>query len=62
MSFDPVAHDTAGLQVLTDAMKSKGKDPAGYIQKANAYLASAVDLGLGTNDPAQTNLQEVNLS
>jgi uncharacterized Fe-S center protein len=62
MSFDPVAHDTAGLQVLVDAMKSKGKDPAGYIQMANAYLVSAVDLGLGTNDPAQTNLQEVNLS
>jgi uncharacterized protein (DUF362 family) len=62
MSFDPVAHDTAGLQVLVDAMKSKGKDPAGYIQKANAYLASAFDLGLGTNDPAQTDVQEIHLS
>jgi hypothetical protein len=62
MSFDPVAHDTAGLQVLAEVMKSKGKDPAGYIQRANAYLSSAVDLGLGTNDPAHTNLQEVNLS
>ncbi len=62
MSFDPVAHDTAGLQVLTTAMQLKGKDPAGYIQKANAYLSSAVDLGLGTNDPAHTRLLEVNLS
>jgi hypothetical protein len=62
MSFDPVAHDTLGLKLMADTMQAKNMNPDYYIQTANRYLTNATNLGLGTNDMSQINLQEVNLS
>ena len=52
MSFDPVAHDAIGLQVLTRALEKNGGDPASLVGIATPALQYAVELGMGTNDPA----------
>ena len=52
MSFDPVALDTTGVQVLTEAISGLGRDPRWNIKQAGYWLASGAELGLGTNDPA----------
>jgi len=61
MSFDPVAADTVALQLFSEVRTASGKDPAGYVEKANAWLANSVELGLGTNDPGQMELVELNV-
>ena len=61
MSFDPVASDAVALQVFSQVLKANGKDPAGYIEKANVWLANSVALGLGTDDPAHMELVELNV-
>jgi len=62
MSFDPVAHDTQGLKVLGEAITSKGRDPGWNFKTAGYWLASGVELGLGTNDPAQMDFIEETLA
>jgi uncharacterized protein (DUF362 family) len=62
MSFDPVAHDAVGLQVLSEAITSQGRNPAWNIKQAGYWLASGTELGLGTNDPAQMNMIEEKLA
>jgi uncharacterized protein (DUF362 family) len=62
MSFDPVAHDTQGLKVLSQAITAKGRDPSWHVQQAGYWLASGVELGLGTNDPAQMDFMEETLA
>jgi uncharacterized protein (DUF362 family) len=62
MSFDPVAHDTQGLKVLGEAITAKGRDPASNFKLASYWLASGVELGLGTNDPANMDLVEETLA
>jgi hypothetical protein len=59
MSFDSVAHDTAGLQLYKEVMASKTGRPA----KAGTlpWLENGAKLGLGTNDPAHIELVEVTL-
>jgi hypothetical protein len=52
MSFDPVAHDTMGLKLLTSEVEKTGDNPASLIGMAEPALKYAVELGLGTNDPA----------
>ncbi len=52
MSFDPVAHDTMGLQLLTNELEKAGDNPAYLVGMATPALQYAVELGLGTNDPA----------
>ena len=52
MSYDPVAHDTIGLQLLTRELEKIGDNPAAAIGMATPWLQYAVELGLGTNDPA----------
>jgi hypothetical protein len=63
MSFDPVAHDAAGLQVLNEVLVAEGNDSkAEYTAKAaQLWLTRSAELGLGTNDPANIDLTEVNL-
>ena len=61
MSFDPVAHDLSGFNLWRDTVKAQGKDDAFvqfYADKANSWLNHAVELGLGTNDPAHIELVE----
>jgi len=61
MSFDPVAHDAVGLQMLSEAMVSEGHDPAAALDLAAPWLESGAELGLGTNDLTSIELVEVNL-
>jgi hypothetical protein len=64
MSFDPVAHDLSGFNLWRDTVKGQGKDDAHvkwYADKANSWLNHAVELGLGTNDPAHIDLIEQKL-
>jgi hypothetical protein len=62
MSFDPVAHDTVGLQTLSDLLTADGGDPASLVGMAAPCLVSGAALGLGTNDLKNINLVDVNLS
>ena len=62
MSFDPVAHDTMGLQLLTRELEKDGGDPASLIGMATPAMEYAVELGLGTNDPANMQAIEQNLA
>ncbi len=52
MSFDPVALDATGVQVLSDVISAQGRDVRWNIKQAGYWLASGAELGLGTNDPA----------
>jgi hypothetical protein len=62
MSFDPVAHDTVGLQTLGQLLTADGGDPATLVGMATPCLESGAALGLGTNDPKNMDLVEVTLS
>jgi len=61
MSFDPVAHDTAGLQTFAQLLADDGGNPEAATKIANVYLEASAELGLGTNDPHQIELVEINL-
>jgi len=61
MSFDPVAHDTVGLQLFSEVKKANDDDPTGCVEKADAWLTNGAELGLGTNDPDNIELVEVRL-
>jgi hypothetical protein len=52
MSFDPVAHDTMGLHLLTSELEKTGDNPAYLVGMATPALEYACELGLGTNDPS----------
>lgn len=62
MSFDPVAHDTMGLQLLTQELEKDGGNPASLIGMATPAFQYAVELGLGTNDPANMEAIEQTLA
>jgi hypothetical protein len=61
MSFDPVAHDTVGLQMLSQLLTDDGGNPAAITGMATPCLESGAELGLGTNDLENMELVEVNL-
>lgn len=61
MSFDPVAHDTVGLQIFSQLLTNDGGNPATAIGRANPWLENGAKLGLGTNDPDNIELVEINL-
>jgi len=60
-SFDPVAHDTVGLQLYSQMLAAEGGNPAGVTERANAWLNASAELGLGVNAPDSIELVEVNL-
>ncbi len=62
MSFDPLAHDTLGLQKLSQLLEKDGGDPASIQGMAAPALQYGAGLGIGTNDPAHMQFEEVNLS
>jgi hypothetical protein len=62
MSYDPVAHDTMGLDLLTRELEKDGGDPAYLVGLATPSMQYAVELGLGTNDPANMQVLEQSLS
>jgi hypothetical protein len=61
VSFDPVAHDTVGLQLFGQLLTDDGGDPSAAIRWMTSTLVSGAELGLGTDDPENIDLVEVNL-
>jgi hypothetical protein len=62
MSFDPVAHDTVGMQILERLQGENDATLAPYLRDlATSYLKTAAELGLGTNDLQHLTVEEVKL-
>ena len=59
MSFDPVAHDTIGLQVLSEMAKLSGERLPSASRLAEPWLQNAAELGLGTNRLDDIDVKEV---
>jgi hypothetical protein len=63
MSFDPVAHDSLGMQMLDRLQAENNKALSSSLRDiATAYLQTAAELGLGTNDPQHMQEVEVELA
>ena len=62
MSFDPVAHDALGLQVLNAVQEANGSATGPTRQRADAWLKNAAALGLGTDQMANIEFLEETLS
>jgi uncharacterized protein (DUF362 family) len=58
LSFDPVALDTVGRDILVRHRQALGLD-AGYLIEGARHLGTAQALGLGTADASQIDLREV---
>jgi hypothetical protein len=50
MSFDPVAHDTVGLQLANQVLSAEGGNTEATTGQAAPWLENGAQLGLGTND------------
>ena len=61
MSFDPVAHDALGLQILTEMIEASDEGFAWADRLANPWLENGAVLGLGTNDPDNMDLVEASV-
>jgi hypothetical protein len=63
MSFDPVAFDAIGLQMVVDKLTDDGRESYARTTPMGAepWLEVGAEIGLGTNDPANIDLMEVNL-
>jgi uncharacterized protein (DUF362 family) len=64
MSFDPVAIDAVGLQMVVDKLNADGRGSYARTTPLGAepWLAVGAETGLGTNDPANIDLVKVNLA
>ena len=60
MSFDPVAHDTIGLQLCEEALASEGLDSR-VARSVTPWLELGAELGLGINDPDSIDLVDIAL-
>jgi hypothetical protein len=62
MSFDPVAHDALGMQILEQLQTENQAALSSMLRDtATAYLKIAAELGLGTHDPQNMEVVEVKL-
>jgi hypothetical protein len=61
MSFDPVAHDTVGLELFSQLLVADERNPAAATSMATPWLVSGAELGLGTNDLDSIDLVEITL-
>jgi hypothetical protein len=61
LSYDPVAVDTLGLKLFSEALAASGGNPVPVQGRSAGWLAIAAELGLGTNDEANMDLVEVAL-
>jgi hypothetical protein len=62
MSFDPVAHDTVGLQIANQVLTAEGSSTEATTNLTTAWLDNAAQLGLGTNDPKDMEWVEVDVA
>jgi hypothetical protein len=58
VGFDPVAMDTLGLKIASDALTAAGKNPKVNNVEATPWLAYGAKIGLGTNDLSNVSLVE----
>jgi len=62
MSFDPIAHDTVGLQILDQLQAENDVSVTDYLKdKATLYLKAGTELGLGTDQADQTDVVDIKL-
>jgi hypothetical protein len=62
MSFDPVAHDTVGLEILDRLQAENEVSTTDYLRdKATSYLKLGMELGLGTNQADQMDVVDLKL-
>jgi hypothetical protein len=61
MSFDPVAHDSIGVQVLGEVLASQGSSAAAAMNTSLWWLEQADELGLGIHDLHTIELREISL-
>jgi len=62
MSFDPIAHDTVGLQILERLQAENEVSTTAYLRdKATSYLALGAEMGLGTNQADQMDVVDLTL-
>jgi hypothetical protein len=59
VSFDPVALDTVGLGIASEALVATGLDPTASVTMASPWLARSASQGLGTSN--QENMEVVSL-
>jgi len=59
VSFDPVAHDTVGLQRFRELLTAEGGNPETAAERTTPWLASGAEVGLGTDDMSHIELVEV---
>ncbi len=57
MSFDPVAHDTVALDVLSSILGGA----MGLANRARPWLKSGAEIGLGTDNPDDMELTELTM-
>ncbi len=62
MSFDPVAHDTLGLQKLSKLLEADGESATAINTMASPALDYGTRIGIGTRDLANIQFEEVWLS
>ncbi len=62
MSFDPVAHDTVGLQIANQVLTAEGSSTEATTNLTTPWLDNAAQLGLGTNDPKDMEWVEVDVA
>ena len=61
MSFDPVAHDTVGLQLVNQILAAEGSSTEATTSQATPWLEHAAEIGLGTNNPDNMDVVEIEL-
>lgn len=61
VSHDPVAVDTIGLDILSKLIVDTGGNPEWRTTMCSGVLDQGAGQGVGTNDPAQMELIEINL-
>jgi hypothetical protein len=62
MSFDPVAHDAVGMQILEQLQTENNAALSSYLRdKATSYLRIGAELGLGTDQPDNMDIVEIKL-
>jgi uncharacterized protein (DUF362 family) len=61
MSFDPVAHDTVGLEILNRLLADQGQPDTPLTDTANRCLTEAAALNLGTNLPEKMERVELDV-
>jgi hypothetical protein len=62
MSFDPIAHDAVGFEILSQRIVANGYAMDATQQLADTWLPKGEERGLGASIPAHIKAVEINLS